>query len=901
MRKNKRYPLTLALLFVGLFGWAQPQSPAATQPRPDTATPAFFIDGYHGGIYGHIPSWQTRFMVDKLKEYPDWKINLELEPESWDSIAISDPQAYAEFKAGIADSSFRGRVEYINPAYGQSYLYNISGESVIRQFYYGMRKLRQHFPSMVFTTYSSEEPCFTSALPGILYSFGITYASLKNPNTCWGGYTRAHGRQLVGWEGPDGMALLTAPRYAIEALKPHSTWETIASNNSLAYVLGAFKAGILHPVGMCLQDAGWANGPWIKPGEAYKPGAGDDLQDFSHSYHPTIYETWRGYFTTRVPNHADVWRFSQEDLQVSLVWGGQVLQQVAQRVRSAENRIVAAEKLAAMAAVYDDLPWPGASFDEAWRGLLLSQHHDCWIVPYNRLRGTTSTWAEWVGQWTGNSNRRADSIVDRSMGALVSGLAGPAAGPVAAGSAAQGRVSVSVFNTTAVDRDENVEIGLPAGWTEAVITAGDGKPVAGQRIDSGKWLFRVHVPHLGYAIYQLQQTAAQATPGARVTRETERYRIETDLYSVTLDPAKGGVITRLATKGRDPKVFTDDKSLRRFNELRGNFYHEGGFHSSTETPAQVRIIENGPLRVRVQVEGRIAGTPFTQLLTFQQGEPRIDVHLEIGWTADHKIGESPDSIQGYPLKKEFYNDSFKLQALFPVALHGQQIYKNAPFDVLKSGLENTFFDSWDSIKNVVVLNWVDVTDTTGHYGLAVFSDETTSYAHGPHYPLALTVQFSGPGLFGRDYSITGPTAMDYAILPHTGRWDEAGLWTAGTRWNEPLLTKIEASRATEVGQGAQAGQSQSLLDLSASGWEVSAITVSGKDLLVRLFNAEGKPGWQHLYPNFRFDKVHRVGLDGRDKERLVDLPDPQSPNKKYVAIWARRFGMCTLQFKDVLK
>jgi alpha-mannosidase len=39
---------------------------------------SYFVDGYHGGIYGHIPEWQTKFMLEKLKEFPDWRINLEL-------------------------------------------------------------------------------------------------------------------------------------------------------------------------------------------------------------------------------------------------------------------------------------------------------------------------------------------------------------------------------------------------------------------------------------------------------------------------------------------------------------------------------------------------------------------------------------------------------------------------------------------------------------------------------------------------------------------------------------------------------------------------------------------------------------------------------------------------------
>jgi alpha-mannosidase len=841
--------------------------------------PAYFIDGYHGGIYGHIPPWQTKFMVDKLKEFPDWKINLELEPESWDTIALKYPADYEAFKTCLVDQSANGRVEYINPAYGQSYLYNISGESIIRQFYYGMRKLRQHFPGIIFSTYSSEEPCFTSALPQILRSYGFQYASLKNPNTCWGGYTRAYGGELVDWIGPDGTRLLTVPRYAVESLKPHSTWETIAANNSVGYVLSAFDAGISHPVGMCLQDAGWANGPWIKPGAAYRSGP-TDMQDVTHSYQPTIYETWRGYIGNHTNHKAgEDWYFTQEDVLTSLVWGGQILQQVAREVRTAENRIVTAEKLASMAALYKAAPWPGASFDEAWRTLLLSQHHDCWIVPYNRRQGLT--WADYVDQWTGNTMSRCDSIIDQSMVTTEPSASMP---------------GITVFNTTATERDECVEIELPAGWVGATITDKDNHPVSGQRTATKKWLFRAHVPPLGYAVYHLRpvapsQAVAPATAraqGAHATHENNgACRIETDLYSLILDPAKGGVITRLATKGLNAKVFTDAKSLRHFNELRGNFYLEGGFHSSTETPAQLEIVENGPLRVRVKVRGKIAGTPFTQLLTLAQGEPRIDVHLQIDWAADHKIGESPDSIKGYPLKKEFYNDSFKLQALFPVALRGQKIYKNAPFDVLKSRLPDTFFDSWDSIKNVVILNWVDVANNDDTYGLAVFTDETTSYDHGPGYPLALTVQYSGPGLFGRDYSITGPTTMDYAILPHAGRWDQAGIWTAGTRYNEPLLVKVGGA------------ESHSLLRLANSGWEVSSVTVSGADLLVRLFNAQGKDSLQRIYPGFPVKAADLVALDGHIIQSLDIKQDGR--DQMYTPITAPRFGIRTIKFKDVLK
>jgi len=333
---------------------------------------SYFVDGYHGGIYGHIPEWQTRFMVEKLKEFPDWYINLELEPESWDTIKLKDRNSYDQFQKIFADQSLNGRVEYVNPSYGQSYLYNISGESVIRQFSYGMQKLKEHFPTAVFSTYSSEEPCFTSALPQILVSLGFKYASLKNPNTCWGGYTRAYGGELIKWVGPDGTEILTVPRYAIEALSKTSTWQTDAWDNSAGYVSNAFAAGIRNPVGMTLQDAGWKWGPWINA--------------VKNPYKPFKYTTWRGYFdkinaTSNIPK----WKFSQDDVLTSLVWGSQVLQRIAQQVRLAENKLVQAEKMASLAYFFNGQQYPRASIDEAWKSLLLAQHHDCWN---RRLHGS---------------------------------------------------------------------------------------------------------------------------------------------------------------------------------------------------------------------------------------------------------------------------------------------------------------------------------------------------------------------------------------------------------------------------------------------------------------------------------------------------------------------------------
>ena len=98
---------------------------------------AYFVDGYHGGIYGHYPvKWKTQFIVDQLAMHPDWRICMEIEPETWDTVRVQTPEAYLRFK----EMATSDQVEFTNPTYAQPYCYNISGESIIRQFQYGIAK-----------------------------------------------------------------------------------------------------------------------------------------------------------------------------------------------------------------------------------------------------------------------------------------------------------------------------------------------------------------------------------------------------------------------------------------------------------------------------------------------------------------------------------------------------------------------------------------------------------------------------------------------------------------------------------------------------------------------------------------------------------------------------------------
>jgi alpha-mannosidase len=857
---NKIVPLTLLLAF-GIGFNANCQT-------------AYFIDGYHGGIWGHYPDWNTRFMADKLEKHPDWKINLEIEPETWDDTKGKDSAAYNEFRKLFADQSAgTERIEYVNPDYAQSYLFDIEGESIISQFYYGMKMVRRHFPTAVFPAYSSEEPCFTSALPQILTSFGFKYASLKNPNTCWGGYTSAYGGEIVNWVGPDGTKIITSPRYAVEALQPGSTWQTIAWGNSPQYIKACLAAGIQHPIGMTIQDAGWKFGP--------------GLRDGSKAYQPTVYTTWADYFENiAIKSTTDDWKFTQEDVLVSLVWGSQILQKIAQEVRHSENNLISAEKLAVIAQSYSGVNYPQSDFEDAWRPLLLSQHHDCWIVPYNGKPG--NTWADKVVGWTGTTNRIADSLVKLDVGHLANGKK------------ISGSKFITVYNTLGVNRDEQVTVVVPLefkGKNLAVINAA-GQTITSQTVtDSAsaqpQIVFNAEVPSMGYNTYQLKiQKAVRAHNMAVIILKNGDYKIESDLYRIILDPKKGGIIKSLVAKKLNNKEFADKANERGFNELRGNFYNDGGLHSSVENPATISIIEKGPERIKLQVKGTIDGSPFTQWLTLSQDEPRIDMQVKIDWKGNPGIGEytAPGGYKTEVPKKAFYNDKDKLQVLFPLNLQSQKVYKNAPFDVLQSRLNNTFFTSWDSIKNNIILNWVDVTDKNDSYGLTLLTDHTTNYAHGDDAPLGLTLAYSGVGLWGRNYKITEPTNVHYAIIPHAGKWDKAGIWTEGAKWNEPLITSV-TDKAPAIKQ-------RSLIKVDGRGLDITALNADGSDMMVRVFNAEGDDAPKKISFDGSAANAELVELDGEKKQDLQIVKD--ADGKTSVMVSMPRFGIRTIKFHDVI-
>lgn len=857
---------------------------------------AYFVDGYHGGIKGHMPLGSWADVIRQMELNPAWKLCLDIEPISWEALRRTDPESYAAVQACLAEGA---RMEMLAGSYAQPFGWVIGGESNIRHLIRGRQIIEKHFPGLTVDTYATQEPCWTSSLPQILRSIGYKRAVLKNPGTAWGGYASGINEETVWWVGPDGTSIPCVPRYGCEDLV--QCWETEAAHLQPEFVRKCLANGIVHPAGSFLQDLGWPSRPLLGM-------EGNRVQ----------YVTWREYMEEIAAKPERKWLFTQEDILCTLPWGESTLQRMAREVRAAENAVIQTEKLAALASVSAAYPYPEEKLRCAWDQLLLAQHHDAWICA--TTREGREQWAWQAGAQTWMAEQLCEDIRGDALESLRVACSADEAAVAGRGAAAE--IEVLVFNTSGRPRSEltAIELATPAGTRSVLVKDAAGREIPSQlvptrlyagddSVNAGQLLFAAEVPATGCSRYTVEPSTGDGKWAFAVQAETSedgRYtRIVTDRYDICIDAERGGVLTELFDK-KLQRSFVDPAAERALNEYTGYAVKLGRFVSSAELPGAVTILESGPLRAKVEIKGKFADTEFVTVLTAAAGQARLDFRVRFHFAEETWIGDPWDiepENRVTERRKSHHDSRCKLQAVFPVALRNRKLYKHSAFDVTKSRHADTYFQRWDEIKHNNILDWIDVYDEEQNCGFALFSDHTTGYGHSEDEGLALTLGWGGEGGFwwGK-CPLKGVQELQYSILPHGGRWDEAGIPQACAHWQEPLLPLIAARAVERAGAGAAseaasgasvAAGSTSLLQVDDDAILVTSIQRDGADLLVRLFNASETSRDFALTIDVPSARVSQTELDGRHKAELTPVALPDRGCKARLSL--QKFGIATVR------
>lgn len=285
--------------------------------------------------------------------------------------------------------------------------------------------------------------------------------------------------------------------------------------------------------------------------------------------------------------------------------------------RLAENLLVTAEKLAAIAALYG-AQYPEKTLDKGWRQVLCAQHHDSITGTNNEI-----SFVDLMIEYR-EAIRLADEVITGSLDLLGKAVKVPS-----------GDLAVLVFNPFSRKRTEQISVRMrEEGDFTAYDAQGNAYPMSflGTAPDGERILtFRAELPALGYRSFALRRSAVSLLPVC----DTE-YTIENEYYTLRVDPALGGGIVSILDKaeGREIVDLSKDGPANRVVALREapdrcetqhEVYTTGQKLFSDEFTAKVtRTVAEGFQRLGIEVKlGTIA--LVRQTITLWKGEKRIDM------------------------------------------------------------------------------------------------------------------------------------------------------------------------------------------------------------------------------------------------------------------------------------
>lgn len=448
--------------------------------------------------------------------------------------------------------------------------------------------------------------------------------------------------------------------------------------------------------------------------------------------------------------------------------------QAAMKYWNRKNELLAddAERASIIADWLGGAPYPREALTQAWIRFLWHQFHD-------DLTGTSIPEA-YVFSWNDEilSLNRFAQILGDGVGAISRALDTRAKG-----------TPIVVFNPLSIEREDVVQAHVPFnGTVPASIRVIDpqGKETLSQIIsknaDGAEVIFLARVPSVSTSVYDVQSCdgAQSASSSLKVTESS----LENEKYSVRID--KNGDIASVVEKASGRELLKAPIRLEMLNDHSEKWPAWEVIHKDVSvapreyvsgTP-KVRITEQGPVRVSLEVVREAAGSTFLQEIRLAAGSPgaRVEVKNVIDWATSNTL----------------------LKAAFPLTASNAKATYDLGIGTIDRG-NNT-----ETSYEVPAQKWADLSDQTAAFGVAILNDCKYGWDKPDTSTLRLTLLHT-PGV-GKRYSPQstldfGHHEMTYSLVGHAGTWDKDNrvVWEAA-RLNQPLLAFNTTSHEGSLGK-----------------------------------------------------------------------------------------------------
>jgi alpha-mannosidase len=472
-------------------------------------------------------------------------------------------------------------------------------------------------------------------------------------------------------------------------------------------------------------------------------------------------------------------------------------------IRKEELLADAAEKASIAAEWLGARPYPIERLNDAWTLAMGGHFHD--------IAAGTATPKAYEFAWNDDviAMNQFAGVLKNATEAVTAALDTTAKG-----------VPLVVFNPLNVAREDVVEasIKLPIGAPEAVhITGPDGKEVPAQ-VSSGKVIFVAKTPSVGYAVYDIQPGAG-ATEVAS-TLHVSKDSLENQYYRVKLNA--DGDVARIFDKSLDRELLAAPARLAISYDNPQHWpawnmdwdQEQAAPKAYVSGPAKIRVVENGPARVAVEISRETAGSTFVQTIMLSAGD--AGKRVEFANVVDWNTKES------------------NLKATFPLAASNQLATYNWDIGTIErpSAGPKKF--------EVPSHQWIDLTDMNGEFGATILTDSKNGSDKPNDHTIRLTL-IRTPGTRG-GYADQGTQDIGhhefvYGIAGHAADWRQSQTDWQAQRLNDPLIA-FEAPKHTGT-----LGREFSLVKVSNPRIRVLALKKAEEsdEIIVRLVELDGKP------------------------------------------------------------
>ena len=462
----------------------------------------------------------------------------------------------------------------------------------------------------------------------------------------------------------------------------------------------------------------------------------------------------------------------------------------------------AAEKASIAAQWLGARPYPLERLNDAWTLVMGAHFHD--------LAAGTATPRAYEFAWN-------DDVIamNQFAGVLSNATEGVAD---ALNTEAKGSPIV-VFNPLNIAREDVVEaaVNFPGGIPKAArVTGPDGKEVPAQ-VSNGKVIFIAKTPSVGYAVYDVQPGAGSASAS---TLHVSENSLENEYYRVKLN-ADGDVASifdnsigkeLLAAPARLAISYDNPEHWPAWNmdwdqEQAAPKAYVGG-------PAKIRVVEDGPARVAVEVSRETAGSKFVQTISLSAGDAgkRVEFANAVDWNTKES----------------------NLKATFPLTASNEIATYNWDIGTIErpSARPKKF--------EVPSHQWIDLTDMSGEFGATILTDCKNGSDKPNDHTIRLTL-IRTPGTRGgypdQGTQDIGHHEFVYGIAGHAGGWRQSQTDWQAQRLNDPIIAFETSKHAGAL------GKEFSLLKVSNPRIRVLALKKAEESdwIILRLVELDGKP------------------------------------------------------------